>query len=159
MAEAAVEQTGCQKLWLLVRKYPIGTKLSSTITKPSADSHAAGQSNHRSREQRKRDNRPRDQRHQDLRILMDMAWQRGSGEALTCVAQIPPIAMPIVRKIQPIVTTRPFIASSTWSDGSRVEVAEVLRFDLLEEQHVGDAQHAGEREARVGEQHGHDVEA
>ncbi len=35
------EQPKAQKLWLLVRKYPIGMKLSSTIAKPAVDNSAA----------------------------------------------------------------------------------------------------------------------
>ncbi len=41
MAQADDEQPDAQKLWLLVRKYPTGTRFSSTIAKPTVDSQAA----------------------------------------------------------------------------------------------------------------------
>ena len=71
----------------------------------------------------------------------------------TCVAQMPPTSRPSVRNIQPI-DDRPAVhhVEHLQRRQPRVEEAEVLGLDLLEQQHVGDAEDAGEREARVGEQ-------
>ena len=93
---------------------------------------------------------------------IDIAWTRGStiGPPFACAAQMVPTITPTVRKSQPTVTVRRVHqVERIERRQARVEEAEVLRLDLLEQQHVGDPDHARQREAGVREQQRRDVHA
>src|SRR3954465_14935631 len=111
MAQSDGKQSGIQKLWLFVRKYPTGTKFSSTITKPKADSQAARRPVQPIARRANSANEYTAQHTSATRIFGstgDIACARGSDDPWTWLAQMPPTVMPIVRNIQPMVTTRPF---------------------------------------------------
>src|SRR5262245_6829278 len=112
-----------QKLWLAVRKYPTSTKLSSTTAKAIPDRYAARRPLHPMALRANSANEYRPQDTSATRILgsaSDIACARGSGDPLTCHAQMPPTTTPRVRKAQPTVMARLFIRSSDASDGSLV---------------------------------------